>query len=491
MKIIKSTISAVLISVLLAGTISITNGGAADNTNAKEDSYLVLTDDPQALETVRDMTDDYDYVMSQKGSEKTVSAVELTGAEAAELRETEGVLSVEKDITLSGSKTSKHSKQNKNSKQEEFDVSDFLFQEVDSDDINQWYLDAVGTDSVEDGEKVKIELLDSGVNLSQDIKVKSRVNLIPDSDFNPMYEDFSGHGTSMASVITSKDNGKNVMGINPNADLYSVRVLDDNIQAPLSRIVEGIRWGIDNDMDIINMSFGTSVNSAVLKAVIEEADRAGILLISATGNQSKKGVQYPAAYPQVLAVGSMDENSKISDFTSVGKEMDVVAPGEKIETNGIFGTIQTAEGTSIATAEVSAAASKLLEKGKTKSPDFIKKLIKASAQRITDNGIVTGAVDCDYALAIYDEFEKSYTQNPQTEEYANTEAIETYDTVGVVEGLWTRDNHEDLAGKSIQKTAEQNENLKNIKLIKLAARYPDEELKKMLLFTVQATILSI
>ena len=75
--------------------------------------------------------------MSQKGSEKTVSAVELTGAEAAELRETAGVLSVEKDITLSGSKTSKHSKQNKNSKQEEFDVSDFLFQEVDSDDINQ------------------------------------------------------------------------------------------------------------------------------------------------------------------------------------------------------------------------------------------------------------------------------------------------------------------------------------------------------------------
>lgn len=51
MKIIKSTISAVLISVLLAGTISITNGGAADNTNAKEDSYLVLTDDPQALES--------------------------------------------------------------------------------------------------------------------------------------------------------------------------------------------------------------------------------------------------------------------------------------------------------------------------------------------------------------------------------------------------------------------------------------------------------
>ena len=48
-----------------------------------------------------------------------------------------------------------------------------------------------------------------------------------EEDVNPLYEDISGHGTSVASVIAAKDNGIGVTGINPNVDLYSVKILDD------------------------------------------------------------------------------------------------------------------------------------------------------------------------------------------------------------------------------------------------------------------------
>ena len=348
-----------------------------------------------------------------------------------------------------------------------------MFQDVKSEDINQWYLDEIGTDNVKNGDKVKVELLDSGVNYSEDIDVKYRVNLIPDNNFNVLYEDFSGHGTSMASVISAKDNGKGLTGINPNAELYSVKVLDDEIKAPLSRIVEGIRWGIDNDMDIINMSFGTSVNSLILKTAIEEAGEAGILLVSATGNNSEKGVQYPAAYPQVLAVGSMNENSSISVFTSTGNEMDVIAPGEKIETTGIFSTIQSTEGTSIATAQVSALASKILAKDNTKSPDFVKKLIKTSAKKVQDNGVITGAVDGDYALEIYDEFASTYSPNSDVTEYTNAEDNLVYDTENFVEGLWRKDQHIELAEIAYEYYDSKDKDPNYLKLIVAGARAAD------------------
>ena len=53
-----------------------------------------------------------------------------------------------------------------------------------------------------------------------------------------MFEDSSNHGTSIASLIVS-NNGK-VKGINKNVELYSARILDENKQAPISRVVEGI-----------------------------------------------------------------------------------------------------------------------------------------------------------------------------------------------------------------------------------------------------------
>ncbi|MGN1132080.1 MAG: S8 family serine peptidase, partial [Ruminococcus sp.] len=267
----------------------------------------------------------------------------------------------------------------------------------------------------------------------------------------------------------AKDNGTGVTGVNPNAEIYSVRVLDDNIEAPLSRIVEGIQWGIDNNMDIINMSFGTNTNSSILRTAIKEADEAGILLISATGNDNTKGVQYPASYPEVLAVGSMDENSQISDFTSVGEELDVIAPGEKIETTGIFGTINGTEGTSVATAQVSAVASKILEKDKSKTPDFVKKLIIASSKRVEDAEMVTGAVDLNYALEIYDDFAQNYTQNEDVQEYTNPQTPEEYDSDGFVKGLWLGENHAEMANKAGTFTTGNN-----LKLIIAGARAADK-----------------
>ena len=62
----------------------------------------------------------------------------------------------------------------------------------------------------------------------------------------------------MAGIIAGSNGENNVEGINPNVELYSAKVLDDNNVAPISRVIEGIYWAIEQDVDIINLSLGTT-----------------------------------------------------------------------------------------------------------------------------------------------------------------------------------------------------------------------------------------
>lgn len=431
-----------LVMTMIVGT-TLTTNFIADETDKKNNAtdYIVVTNNEKALEEANEISNDCEELMKISNKD-TISKMAIDTSELSQLNSMDGVVSVEKDIVLSGST-------NDDTNSDEVDVLDCLFKEVNTNELNQWNLQSLGVDdekSVSPSEKVKVELLDSGVSWSDDINVKYRENLIEDDiGINPLYEDYSQHGTGMAGVICAKDNGKGIIGVNPNVDLYSVRALDDNIQAPLSRIIQGIYWGIDNDMDIINMSFGTNTNSSVLRTAIKAAHDKGIVLVAASGNDKEKGVQYPAAYPEVISVGSQSASGEISEFTSIDENLDVIAPGENIESTGIFGTINGSDGTSIATAQVTGIASLILEKDKSKSPDFVKDLILKSSKKISDNGIVTGAVDGKYALSIYDDFAKNYSENKNTPEYTNPNDIEEYNTDGYVKGLWLGKDHLGMA----------------------------------------------
>lgn len=439
---LKKLISLMLVMTMIVGT-TLTTNFIADETDKKNNAtdYIVVTNNEKALEEANEISNDCEELMKISNKD-TISKMAIDTSELSQLNSMDGVVSVEKDIVLSGST-------NDDTNSDEVDVLDCLFKEVNTNELNQWNLQSLGVDdekSVSPSEKVKVELLDSGVSWSDDINVKYRENLIEDDiGINPLYEDYSQHGTGMAGVICAKDNGKGIIGVNPNVDLYSVRALDDNIQAPLSRIIQGIYWGIDNDMDIINMSFGTNTNSSVLRTAIKAAHDKGIVLVAASGNDKEKGVQYPAAYPEVISVGSQSASGEISEFTSIDENLDVIAPGENIESTGIFGTINGSDGTSIATAQVTGIASLILEKDKSKSPDFVKDLILKSSKKISDNGIVTGAVDGKYALSIYDDFAKNYSENKNTPEYTNPNDIEEYNTDGYVKGLWLGKDHLGMA----------------------------------------------
>ena len=424
---------AISIAVCMAMSVSVfvQSSAFADEPvfSGEKENYIVLTETEKDGKKIQSQFDGEILL-----GDEAVSC-ELTEHQAEKLEQQSGVIAVSEDIILEGS--GKKSKKKLSAPAE------------------QWNLEAIGADNSEAKPTgVKIEVLDSGVSYTDDINIMGEVNLVPgEEEVSPMFVDANGHGTGIAGLIGAKDNKDGIKGVFPDAEIYSVKAFDEDLKSPLSRIVEGIYWGIENDMDIINMSFGTTVNSAVLHQAIKDAESAGILLIAAAGNTEHQDINYPAAYDEVIAVGSINAEGKLAELTSTGTELELLAPGEQVCTTGLFyGTIGVS-GTSIATAQVTGAAAMLKAKDKTKSNDFIRGLLKTSSKEV--EGTNAGLIDCEYALEIYDEYSKSYTKGEKAvEKLENNEAVPDYSDQAdiVVEGLWSASEHEVIV-KNVSKNS--------------------------------------
>ena len=265
--------------------------------------------------------------------------------------------------------------------------------------------------------------------------------------------------------------GKGITGINTNVELYSARVLDENNSAPTSRVIEAIYWAIDHNVNIINMSFGMKEDSQALHNAIKDAYNAGILLIAAAGNTSQ--VEYPAAYEEVVAVGAVDSDGIVCDNSAKGDEIELVAPGEKIASTGGYEGILISSGTSMAAPHVTGLASLLWQKDMSMSSEFIRSLLKASANNYGDTkSYGYGLIDCKYADKIYASFKEKYSKNgtaSNVEQYNNTAVVTTLAENTYVEGSWNTAEHQGFIGTPGKLTSA------NISEIKQGIVFPDKK----------------
>ena len=390
-------IKGLMLATAISANINIYSVSAAtkDNLSEKESVYIVDVKNKAGLnKIINNYSDDIVKTYSEEsdGEDENIVTVSLTDLELNELSEKTYVNNIENDYMVDGLSENESK----------------IF--ADSSESNQWNLEAINAtnanaaaiENTEKPEKVKVALMDSGVSATEYIDVYKRINLIPEQEnVEALFDDVSGHGTGMASIIAGNDI-KGIKGIAPNVELYSIKVLDENNEAPVSRIIQGIYKCIEEKVDIINMSFGTVNKSEALEKAIKAAKDAGILMIASAGNRgdSDRAIEYPAAYDDVLAVGATNSSAIVSSISSVGDELDVYAPGEDIAVLDFLDKVQMIDGTSASAAEVTAVASVLWEKDKTKSADFIKDIIIESSNNnlgTLENG---GLVDLEYALKI-------------------------------------------------------------------------------------------
>ncbi len=205
------------------------------------------------------------------------------------------------------------------------------------------------------GKGVNVAVLDTGVDYTHpDLKAvyKGGFNVIEST--KPPLDDH-GHGTHVAGTIAAVKDLKGVVGVAPEVNLYAVKVLDANGSGKYSWIVSGIEWAVNNKMKVINMSLGSRYPSDAIKLAVEQAYKAGIVIVCAAGNDGG-AVNYPAAYPQAIAVSASDSSDKIASFSSRGKEIAFIAPGVSVYSTYKGGGYKTLSGTSMASPHVAGLA---------------------------------------------------------------------------------------------------------------------------------------
>jgi len=227
------------------------------------------------------------------------------------------------------------------------------------------------------GEGVKVAIIDTGMDYTHPdlaANYKGGYNAIV-STMSPM--DDQGHGTHVSGTIGAVRDLKGVVGVAPKASLYAVKVLDKNGSGQYSWIVAGIEWAIQNKMQVINMSLGGGSGTEALKQVMIKAKAAGIAVICAAGNDSGP-VNFPAKYPEAIAVSASDSADKIASFSSRGPEIVVIAPGVNVYSTRKGGGYTTMSGTSMACPHTAGLAALAVGAG-AKGSDAVRAALKAAA----------------------------------------------------------------------------------------------------------------
>ncbi len=216
------------------------------------------------------------------------------------------------------------------------------------------------------GNGVKIAVIDTGAGPHPNLIVAGGTNVINGSN-TTSYADDNGHGTHVAGIIAAQGLNGDVKGVAPGASIYAIKALDSTGSGYASDIISGIEWAIDNNMNIITESFGSSQSDMALQDAVNTAYNDGLLVVAAVGNDGNTAgtgtnIEYPANYYSVIAVGAVDSTNTRAYFSSTGNKVEVSAPGVDITSTYLNGGYAQMSGTSMAAPFVAADLALLKQK---------------------------------------------------------------------------------------------------------------------------------
>ncbi|MCW3838864.1 type VII secretion-associated serine protease mycosin [Micromonospora yasonensis] len=222
-----------------------------------------------------------------------------------------------------------------------------------------------------DGAGVVVAVIDSGVDRSHP-QLAGRV--LDGADFldpgGDGTRDCAGHGTGVASIIAATARpGVAFRGLAPGARILPVRVSEQQVVAgresgrtvDAADFARAIRWAVDHDADVLNLSVVLYADNPAVRAAIAAAVRRDVVVVAAAGNLHDSGDPrpYPAAYDGVLGVGAIGVDGSRSPFSQTGPYVDLVAPGSDVLMAAPGQGHHRAEGTSYAVPFVAATAALL------------------------------------------------------------------------------------------------------------------------------------
>ena len=180
----------------------------------------------------------------------------------------------------------------------------------------------------------------------------------------PGPHDGFGHGTHVAGTIAAAANGRGVVGVAFRAKLMTVKVLDDRGAGTTGAVAEGIRYAAANGARIINLSLESSTDDPRMRAAVEAAAAANVLIVSSAGNSGLDVDRRPTfpvsiAAPNVVGVAATvpQDGRALPEFSNYGRlTVPVAAPGVEVLSTSKDGGYEFKSGTSMAAPHVSGVA---------------------------------------------------------------------------------------------------------------------------------------
>lgn len=214
--------------------------------------------------------------------------------------------------------------------------------------------------------------------------------------------DQHGHGTHVAGIVKS---------IFPDVKLLALKYYNPKAsgQANLDATIKALKYAVDNNVDVINYSGGGPEASVEELRVLKEAEKKGILVIAAAGNErsnidDKRHAYYPASYglSNIITVGAHDDGLNIIPSSNFGKNsVDIAAPGHRIRSAIPHNGAGYMTGTSQATAFVTGVAAMIKSKHPKMKYDQIKNIILSSSLKVKNfEGKILGAGKLDAGRAL-------------------------------------------------------------------------------------------
>lgn len=269
-----------------------------------------------------------------------------------------------------------------------------------------WVLSALNVQqawSVTQGQGVVVAVIDSGVD-SHVSDLTGQVHRGPDFTGvrTPPSSNFWGvHGTWMGSLIAGHGHGpgdaSGIVGVAPQSKILSIRVITDaddpnasayeRQSAPQGQheLARAITYAVHHGASVISMSLGYSLQSAAVRAALQDAFTHNVVVVASAGNSGEQSgasgsghapYSYPADYPGVLAVGAVTSAGQPASFSSENLSVQVAAPGFQVPAQGRDGAYWLVSGTSPACALTAGVVA----------------LIKAKYPHLTDTKIISAII---------------------------------------------------------------------------------------------------
>ncbi len=257
-------------------------------------------------------------------------------------------------------------------------------------------------------------------------------------------EDEIGHGTHVSGIIAAAaNNGIGIAGIAWRCRLMPLRadfkyggggyLQNDDVAA-------AIVYAADNGAQVINMSWGDTVNAFIIEDAIAYAHARGCVLVAAAGNNGAVGSWYPAGLKTVISVAGIDAERQLYIDSNFGATIDIAAPGDEILSTDLNGRYQKSSGTSMAAAHVSGVAALVL----SANPDYTNAEIQATLIRTAgplfiSNLVGAGLVDASGALTASTELiaqidaHQMKAQGPESSDIENIEIFGSAGGIGFTE----------------------------------------------------------